>query len=170
VRFSKNELIMYTANIDQVHTGVLRELLQTCKIALNDTLLREAGKCGSKLCPVTQLGILVKSLRTAGLYPLPDNECVMQCSILTYWVSMRNIGYIYKGYLPESCGKPKTDTVSTYSHSGSHTFVTSGCFGDFGIKDKGREILKRYAHHEVWKQWETVCMRILNCLLWLTSA
>ena len=135
-------LILNIAQAGQIRTAVLQELLQTCKTALHNTFTKDVGKCGSKLCPLTQFGLTTKVLDAAELHPLPDNLSSMHLSVLAYWTYLNNIGIDYDGLLPARCRVAKLN-----------------CVGDYGILKEAREIIKRYAHRDLWAGWKAVCMR-----------
>ncbi|KAI4657937.1 uncharacterized protein J4E78_006326 [Alternaria triticimaculans] len=125
------------AQAGQIRTTVLQELLQTCKTALHNTFTKDVGKCGSKLCPLTQFGLTIKVLDAAELHPLPDNLSSMHLSVLAYWTYLNNTGIDYDGLLPARCRAAKLN-----------------CVGDYGILKEAREIIKRYAHQDLWAGWK----------------
>jgi len=135
-------LILNIAQAGQTRTAVLQELLQTCKTALHNTFTKDVGKCGSKLCPLTQFGLATKALDAAKLYPLPENDSSMDFSVLAYWAFLNNSGTDHDGLLPARCRTAKLN-----------------CVGDYGILKEAREIIKRYAHQDLWAGWKAVCMR-----------
>jgi hypothetical protein len=97
---------------------------------------------------MTQAGIMLKGLQAAGLHPLPENEFAMQGSVRKYWTGLKDMGVAYQNLMPAICRV--SNRLNRFTHH--------NCAGDYDIKNKGREILKRYAHVDVWQQWENVRM------------
>lgn len=134
-------LILSIDEAGQARTAVLQELLQTCKTALHNTFTKDVGKCGSKLCPLTQFGLTTKVLDAAELHPLPESVNSMHLSVLVYWAHLNNTRTDYDGLLPSRCRAAKLD-----------------CVGDYGILKKARETMKCYAHQDLWAGWKAVRM------------
>jgi len=130
---------------------MLREILQTCKTSLATTLMLDKGSKRQKImCPLNQVGIIMKGLQATELYPLPGTEFAMHRSVKAYRMSLKDLGKSYVGHMPDGC-----KTGSVYR---SRQYVNvPACYTDFGIASNVKEILKRHAHKDVWTQWETVC-------------
>lgn len=107
------------------------------------------------MCAVTKTGILVKGLRAAGLFPVPESPETMYQSVAWYWKKLNSIGAEYKAYEP--WGKIYGDTTSSHHHS---LCTFERCFGGFGVLYKAGNVLERYTHSEVSAYLQSVSLSL----------
>jgi hypothetical protein len=147
-----------------VRNSILQELLQACKDALLQTVIKDTGtSCRDKMCPVRQAGVMLKGPYTAGLYPLPDQAFAMHGSIKSYLTGLRSMGDDYVGLVPKGCNSNLKAYV-TSTGSTAYKF-TCACFDDYGIATRVKTILRSHVHADIVKQWEKVSTPETTCII-----